>query len=110
MRILVEPSDFVLYNSGDAAMLEVGVTRLSSLIRTHQLPFRVTPPILFHAWPSTCGQMPPTANTRMRCRRSASARRDSSISAGEESFSNGSDGYSEHMPPRGAPKLRASSM
>jgi colanic acid/amylovoran biosynthesis protein len=31
MRILVEPSDYVLLNAGDAAMLEVALTRLSAL-------------------------------------------------------------------------------
>jgi colanic acid/amylovoran biosynthesis protein len=31
MRILVEPSDYVLLNSGDTAMLEVAVSRLSAL-------------------------------------------------------------------------------
>jgi polysaccharide pyruvyl transferase WcaK-like protein len=31
VRILVEPSDYVLLNSGDTAMLEVGLTRLSAL-------------------------------------------------------------------------------
>ena len=31
VRILVEPSDYVLRNAGDMAMLHVAVTRLSSL-------------------------------------------------------------------------------
>ena len=31
MRIVVEPSDYVLLNAGDAAMLEVAMTRLSAL-------------------------------------------------------------------------------
>jgi polysaccharide pyruvyl transferase WcaK-like protein len=50
MRILVEPSDFVLHNSGDAAMLEVGVTRLSALFPHASINVLSNTPDSFPRW------------------------------------------------------------
>jgi polysaccharide pyruvyl transferase WcaK-like protein len=50
MRILVEPSDFVLQNSGDTAMLEVGVTRLSALFPHASINVLSNTPDSFPRW------------------------------------------------------------
>jgi polysaccharide pyruvyl transferase WcaK-like protein len=50
MRILVEPSDFVLHNSGDIAMLEVGVLRLSALFPRASIHVLSSVPDLFPRW------------------------------------------------------------
>jgi len=52
MRILVEPSDFVLQNSGDIAMLEVGVTRLSALFPHALIHVLTNVPETFPRWAS----------------------------------------------------------
>src|SRR5262245_4994661 len=52
MRILVEPSDFVMHNSGDIAMLEVGVTRLSRLFPRASIHVLSSVPDSFPRWAS----------------------------------------------------------
>jgi len=52
MRILIEPSDFFLQNSGDVAMLEVGVARLSALFPHASINVLTNVPDGFPRWAS----------------------------------------------------------
>jgi polysaccharide pyruvyl transferase WcaK-like protein len=58
MRILVEPSDFVLHNSGDTAMLEVGVARLSALFPHASINVLTSVPDSFPRWATNVRPLP----------------------------------------------------